>query len=648
MSSALSVIRGTSWFKLAWKSIALAASTGAALVTVFSALYSYGVVGKAESHQSIGNLGATWVGLQPAVETATAIGDTSHFVATVADKNGSILVGARPTWTTGDSTVATVRPDGSVIARGPGSTTVSAVVGALVAHARIHVRQQVAVVQVSGVAGDSGVVVPEGAELRLHAMALDARGHAVVGAAPHWQVDDSTVAALDTTGRVVGRNAGRTTATVTVDGTSARTPVSVVTTAAAASLVGGAEQRAPAGTALAGAIVVRAVNRRGVPAPGQRVSFRTADGQGTVAPIEAITDADGRARATWTLGAYPGRQMLVVAVDKVDSTLAVIAEADPVEANTRVAAMGEPAAAPAGATVGEGPAIRVTDSLGRALADVPVRWTALDGGAVEALAPRTDSLGVARARWTLGSRTGTQRIRAQVGGGSSARALAPVTLTAHALAGAAAGLAIVSGDAQRGTAGAALPKPVVVRVVDARGNGVADATIVLSPSAGTIPDSTLRTDSLGVVRTPWTMGRSSGEHTLALHVDGVKGVRKLTARALPGAPANLSFEDASPAERHAHAAAKGKRLSVLVTDVYGNPVPDVRVSLSSRSGIVMPARTVSDAHGRAAITWTPGAAAGEQTLAGVVVGRDVRGVYATHVTAPAHQSARLVSTRKGR
>ena len=45
-------------------SLAMAAeSTGAALVTVVSALYSYGVIGKAESHNSIGNLGAAWVGL---------------------------------------------------------------------------------------------------------------------------------------------------------------------------------------------------------------------------------------------------------------------------------------------------------------------------------------------------------------------------------------------------------------------------------------------------------------------------------------------------------------------------------------------------------------------------------------------------------
>jgi hypothetical protein len=352
-----------------------------------------------------------------------------------------------------------------------------------------------------------------------------------------------------------------------------------------------------------------------------------------------VTDADGRARATWTLGAYPGRQSLMATVDKVDSTLTVVAEADPVAANTRVSAVADVASAPAGAVVPEPPAVRVTDSVGRALADVPVRWTALDGGTVEALAPRTDSMGVARARWTLAPHAGAQRIRAQVGGGSSARAIAPVTLSTRALAGAATAMQVVSGDAQRGAAGAALAKLVVVRVVDAGGNGVADAALLFSPSAGTVPDSAMQTDSLGYARTRWTLGRSSGDQTLALHLDGVKGLRKITAHALPGAPANLSFDDASPAERHGHDA-KGKRLSVLVTDVYGNPVPEARVSFATRSGVVTPARAVSDAHGRTAIAWTPGSAAGEQTVVGTVVGRDVRGSYATHVEAGSKPASR--------
>src|SRR2546423_14675251 len=103
----------TAWVKHTAKLVAVTASSGAALVSIFTALYSYGVIGQSESHQSIGNIGAAWVGLRPAIDTASAIDDTVHFAATVTDKNGSILVGARPTWTTGDSSIATGLTDGS-------------------------------------------------------------------------------------------------------------------------------------------------------------------------------------------------------------------------------------------------------------------------------------------------------------------------------------------------------------------------------------------------------------------------------------------------------------------------------------------------------------------------------------------------------
>ena len=51
------------------------------------------------------------------------------------------------------------------------------------------------------------------------------------------------------------------------------------------------------------------------------------------------------------------------------------------------------------------------------------------------------------------------------------------------------------------------------------------------------------------------------------------------------------------------ASAKAKHLFVLVTDVYGNPVPDVKVGFTATSGVVTPARAVSDSKGRAAVAW---------------------------------------------
>jgi len=108
MRPSLRTAPGFSWFQHVSRTVAVVTSTIAALISITTALYSYGVIGHSQSHKSIGNYGAAWVRLKPTVDTATAIGDTVPFAATIADKSGSILVGATPTWTTGDSSIATV------------------------------------------------------------------------------------------------------------------------------------------------------------------------------------------------------------------------------------------------------------------------------------------------------------------------------------------------------------------------------------------------------------------------------------------------------------------------------------------------------------------------------------------------------------
>jgi hypothetical protein len=623
----------TAWLKHTAKLVAVAASSGAALVSIFTALYSYGVIGAAESHQSIGNIGAAWVGVRPALDTATAIGDTIHYAATITDKSGSILVGARPTWTTGDSSIAVVLQDGSVVARGPGRTMVSVVVGHLVAHSTIVVRQVVAKVDVSRASGDSLIQLSEGAQLQLRARPVDARGYPIEGLETVWHVDDSGVASLDSTGLVTGRSAGRTLIGAKIEGVAGRAGVSVVTPASAIALVAGTNQRALAGKALPQAVVVRATNKRGTAASGKRVTFRVPDGQGAVDPATAVTDADGRARTAWTLGADPGRQTLFASVENVDSALPIVAEADPVATNTRVTALVERLTGKAGEQLPDSVAIRVTDSTGRVLPDVPVRWSLVDGGNLDSASSRTDSLGVASARWVLARKTGTQRLRAQVGI-ASGLGISPVTVTAAALAGAASSVSVTAGDNQKAPAGAQLAKAIVLRVADANGSGVGGASLTISPSGGTLSDTLLSTDSLGVARTHWTMGHSAGDYTLAVHVEGVKKLLKITARATPASVANLGFDDA-PADKHSRDAAKMKKLVALVTDVYGNPIPDARVNFSTKAGVVTPARAVSDAKGRAVVIWKLGSKTGEQVLKGFVKGTDVVGEYVTQVGQPA-------------
>jgi hypothetical protein len=69
----------------------------------------------------------------------------------------------------------------------------------------------------------------------------------------------------------------------------------------------------------------------------------------------------------------------------------------------------------------------------------------------------------------------------------------------------------------------------------------------------------------------------------------------------------------------------------LVTDEYDNPVPEARLRFSATSGGVQPARAVSDARGRALVTWTPGTKGGEQSLSAVVTGTEAKGSFVATV-----------------
>lgn len=625
----------TPWYRQASKLVAAVASTGAACVSIVSFLHSFGIIGKSDAHRTVGNLGVAWVGVRPAADTATAIGDTLHLAATITDRAGAILVGTTPAWSSENPGVALVRNDGSVVAQGPGTTTITVAVGGRVARSRIVVRQRVASVEVLGADGTDEMTLRELDRQPLRARARDARGHAIADVVARWRVDDSSVVALDSAGIATARTPGRTIVTTAVDGVVGHAALSVVAAPATVALLSGAGQHAPAGSALPQNLVVRVISRRGLPVSGALVTFRVAQGHGALEPASALSDADGRARTSWTLGGLPGSQSLIATVQHLDSTLVVTAESDPLPANTRAEAVVEHPSGAVALTLAEPVRLRVTDTSGRALPDVPVSWHALHG-TVESLAPRTDSTGIARARWTLGPAAGTQRLRAQVGTAHGGAAIAPVTITATALAGTAARMVVGSGDRQRGTVGAPLRRPVVVRVLDAAGNGVADAPLRVSFASGTLLDTLVRTDSSGSAALHWTLGRAAGRHTLGVHLDGLVDSLAVVAWAQPGAAANLAFDEV----RGSDARTSTRKLVATVTDLHGNPVPNARLSLTAKGGRVSPSRAVSDGRGTVPLTWTPGSGA---ALSGAIAGTDVRETYALHGGAALYQAGAPVA-----
>ena len=159
----------------------------------------------------------------PGTAQLTALGATVQLTAQVLDQNGQTMSGTPVSWTSSDTSVATVDASGLVTAAGNGTATITAAAGSVSGTAAVTVSQEVGAVTVTPAAD---TLVAFGDTVQLSAEAFDANGHWVEGAEFSWESDDDAVATVDASGLVTA--AGNGTATITaaagsVSGTAAVT-----------------------------------------------------------------------------------------------------------------------------------------------------------------------------------------------------------------------------------------------------------------------------------------------------------------------------------------------------------------------------------------------------------------------------------------
>jgi adhesin/invasin len=172
----------------------------------------------------------------------------------------------------------------------------------------------------------------------------------------------------------------------------------------------------------------------------------------------------------------------------------------------------------------------------------------------------------------------------------------------------------VRGDSQTVAAGAALPAPMVVRVLAENGN----------PLSGTVVTWTLATSATGVLGGATSTTDASGEASMTFTSGTTAGT--VSIGACTGALAGLTFTHTVQAgaasaivkvagDGAAGLVGTGIQLVVRATDSFGNPVSGVTVNWAAGTGggVLSAASSTSDSAGLARVTLTLGATAGVYT-----------------------------------
>ncbi len=170
--------------------------------------------------------------IAPVLDTLVA-GSTVSLTDTVKDAKGNVLSGLSVSWTSGNTSVATISSTGQVQAALTGTAVMTASVSGISAHATIVVKPgALARVLVS----PNPITLQNGQTVQLSATGLDAHGDTVPGAS-QWSVSNSQVASVSSTGLLTATAAGTDTVRASRGSVVGAAPVTVQQLAAASIVV---------------------------------------------------------------------------------------------------------------------------------------------------------------------------------------------------------------------------------------------------------------------------------------------------------------------------------------------------------------------------------------------------------------------------
>ncbi|HEY5489565.1 MAG TPA: hypothetical protein VIK25_00115 [Gemmatimonadaceae bacterium] len=379
----------------------------------------------------------------------------------------------------------------------------------------------------------------------------------------------------------------------------------------------GDNQHAPIGTVLPAAVSTLVTDNYGNPVPGAAVTYAVTGGGSRIDLVRTTSDANGKISANWTLSTTAGLQTATASLAN-GASISYRAVAD---AGLPVQIIQESGSGQTG-TVGRALAapvsVRVVDGYGNNVRGVSVSWTA-DDGTISANSATTDTLGRSQGRWVLGNRAGTQSASVSVTG------LSPVNVVAIAQAAVPFQVTLETGDKQTQTVGQTLPLPLVAKIVDQFGNGIAGFPVTWNAASGggSLLATLATSDNTGRSTAIWTLGSAAGSQLATLAVTGLP-LTVYSATAVAAAGDSVVIE-AGNNQAGRVGSALGTPLIIRVRDTSGNPVVGTSVvfAVASGGGSVAPSVAVTDANGRAQAIWTLGSFSGAQTATATVGAKSV-------------------------
>ncbi len=400
--------------------------------------------------------------------------------------------------------------------------------------------------------------------------------------------------------------------TVTI-GSTTSTPALYRTSSGPAQIVqvGTLPSSAVAGSQLA--LTVQVNNVSGIPLPGVSVSFSKTAGSGSISSPTALTDVNGRATVTLTLGTTAGTNTFEASVADVTSRVTVNVTGSSGSATQLVKISGDGQTGEAGTNLSNPFVVEARDQYGNVVPGASITFTSTGDASFNPAGAQSSGIdGRVQVNVTLGTAQGTQQFSAATLNATPVVFSALATRTASSIS-------LVSGDGQVQTAGAQLPLPLKVKVVNVANLGVPGVTVAWSVTSGggSVSSSQVVTNANGEAQITATLGSATGIHRFAASSGNLTGSPvSFTATAQSDTTAAsvqlIKINDAQSGEAGTGLA---NPLIIEAHDQNGNPLSGVNVTFSVQNGggsVSSAAAQTTGANGRVQVNATLGPSVGTQ------------------------------------